>query len=271
MGDTEVYRCGCGERIKECAFWGAVSQAMAKKGIAGFDITNARTSIYETGSDYVQRLLSPLHRGRLLEMIRDMALAVAPSWHRHLTEVQSRNAALVEVLQEIADARIVVDSSKSVLHLKYLLRIPSLELKVIQLIRDGRAVALSLIGHGLKRASQEETVAAAAREWRRSNESAECLLKRLPPSQWMRLRYEDFCREPEPHLRRICEFLGLDCRSLTLDFRSARQHIIGNSMRLGSEKQIRLDERWRTKLSKEDLRVFQSVAGEVNRTYGYES
>lgn len=267
--DTEHYLCSCGRRIKECEFWVKVSQAMKSKGIADFDITNAGTNIFDASSPYVHRLLDPLQRGPLLEMARDSALACSKDWHRHLKTVQDRHAALVEVLQELTGAKIIIDSSKSVIHLKYLLRQPSLEIKIVRLIRDGRAVALSLIGHGFKLATRRETIAVSTRKWRRSNEAAECLLSLLPRSQWIQVQYEDLCREPEAVLRRICDFLGLETGRLNLDFRARQQHIIGNDMRLKTTSEIRLDERWRTELSGEDLAAFDMEGGKMNREFGY--
>ena len=269
MGDTDTYQCSCGRRIKDCEFWIKVSQTMKRKGIADFDITHASTSIFEVNNPYLHRLLAPLQRGPVLELARDLALACSGEWRRHLTNVQDRNAALVEVLQELTGAKIIIDSSKSVLHLKYLIRKPSLKIKVVRLIRDGRAVSLSLIGHGLKGSTRQETIVAAAREWRRSNEAAELLLNRLPSSEWLGIQYEDLCLQPEPTMRRICQFLGLDSELINLDFRSREQHVLGNEMRLRSTSEIRLDERWRKQLSTEDLSAFDRVAADLNRKYGY--
>lgn len=242
---------------------------MAEKGIVGFDITNAGTSIFEGESRYVRRLLDPLQRGMIFEGFRELALRLSPSWPVHLRTIQTRNAALVAVLQELTGAKLVIDSSKAVLQLSYLLKGRGLEIKVIRLIRDGRAVALSLIGHGMKRATRQETIATAAREWLRSNEAAECLLRRLPSTQWMEVKYETLCARPKATLERLCAFLGLDTAAVTSDFRAKPQHIIGNSMRLNSTAEIRLDERWRTELSQDDLRAFDTVAGDLNRKYGY--
>jgi hypothetical protein len=253
VGDPDEYFCSCGAKIKECSFWARVSAAMATRGINEFDITNASLSIHDTDNAYIRRLLDPLPRGPVLEAARDIALGLSPKWKTHLRNIQSRNAALVEVLQEVTGAHVVVDSSKIAVHLKYLLRSPSLKIKAIHLLRDGRAVTTSMLGHGLKRETRAKTIEAAASSWRGNNESAERLLTRLPSSQWLQIRYEDLCREPAPMLERLCDFLGMDRDRVVLDFRSKQQHVLGNDMRLKSTSEIRLDERWRTQLSKEDL------------------
>ena len=178
-------------------------------------------------------------------------------------------AALVEVFQEISGARIVVDSSKLALHLKFLLKSDRLKIKVLNLVRDGRAVVTSMLGHDFKRGSRAETVAAAAMEWRRTNEASESVINTMPASHTLNIQYEELCRKPEDTLRGICKFLGMDTKQIVLDFRAKTLHVLGNDMRLKSGSDIRLDERWRKTLTPEDLAVFEEVAGEMNRKYGY--
>ena len=270
VGEPDSYLCSCGEHIKKCNFWREVSERMAKRGIRDFDITHARLSIHEAESKFLRRVLKPLPRGPFLETARDTTLALSPGWNSHLRNMHQRNTALVDVLREITGTKLVVDSSKIALHLKFLLKSPDLKIKVIWLVRDGRAVTMSMLGHGLNAGSRQETVAAAALAWRRNNEASERVLADLPKSQWTQLQYEELCRRPEETLRSLCKFLGMDSSNITLDFRARQQHILGNDMRLKSGSEIRLDERWRKNLSQEDLDTFEQVAGEVNRKYGYQ-
>lgn len=285
LGDPESYRCSCRELIRACPFWSEVSAAMAERQIPEFDITRAGTSIFENRNGCVQRLLAPLYRGPLLEAIRDLALSLTPAWHFHLKETNRRNLALIQSLLEVTGAGIVVDSSKIALRLKYLLRIPSLDVRVVRVIRDGRAVALTYMdewtfadcadpalrngGTGLRRPTPRRSMADAAQEWKRSNEAADALVARLPCSQWIEVRYEELCASPAATLCRLAPFLGLDPAEIRLDFRACEQHVIGNGMRMDTTSEICLDERWRLNLSKEDLQVFDAVAGTLNRKYGY--
>lgn len=262
--DPETYLCSCGEHIRKCSFWSEVSRRMARRGIPDFDITQAQLSVHDVDNPYLRRLLKPLPRGPLLETVRNAALALSPAWKPHLRNVHRRNGVLVDVLREITGTRLVVDSSKIATHLKFLLKSSDLKIKVIWLVRDGRAVANSMLRHGTS------TMAEAAISWRRNNEAAELVLAGLPASQWLHVVYEELCREPEQTLRAICRFLDMDARQVVLDFRSRQQHVLGNDMRLKSGSDIRLDERWRTDLTREDLAAFENVAGELNRKYGYQ-
>ena len=70
------------------------------------------------------------------------------------------------------------------------------------------------------------------REWRRSNESADCIINTLPQSRWTRVRYEDLCAQPRRVMEGLCRFLELDPDRINLDFRSKPQHVVGNGMRM---------------------------------------
>jgi Sulfotransferase family len=281
LGDPDRYRCSCGAFIKQCPFWARVRESMARRGL-DFDITRAETDIRTGASPYVQRLLRPLHRGPAFEALRDAALALSPAWRAALPRIQRRSAALAASICEVTGKPLVVDSSKIGLRLKYLLRTPGLDVRVIRLIRDGRGVALTYVdparfadakdpslrggGTGADREAEKLSMAGAAREWRRSNEEAEAVLSGIDRSRWTQARYEDICASPRETLSRLFSFLGV--ADLEIDTKQER-HVVRNGMRLDWQGDIRLDESWRKELGPEQLRDFDAEAGELNRRYGY--
>jgi hypothetical protein len=285
LGRADAYRCSCRKLIRDCEFWQAISAAMAERGIPDFDITNAGTNFFDVESAYAKRLLAPLHRGPAWEFTRDVALSISSKWRTHRRAADRRNTALVESVLTVTGSRIVIDSSKVALRLKYLLQNPRLDIKIIRVIRDGRAVSMTYIddwnfadasdpslrngGTGHKRASVRRNMEEAANEWKRSQEAAECLLATLPRSQWTEVRYEELCANPEDTLRRLNRFLGLDADNIVMDFRAQQPHVIGNGMRFDTTTSIRLDERWKTHLPPADLATFERIAGDMNRRYGY--
>ena len=281
LGDLERYRCSCGAFIRQCPFWALVRDRMRSHGI-DFDITRAGTDIRTGATPYVQRLLRPLHRGPAFEAVRDLALALSPGWRAARPRIVARTAALAASICEVTGKRMVVDSSKIGLRLKYLLRTPALDIRVIRLIRDGRGVALAYVdpfsfadakdpslrggGTGADRDAERLSMTDAAREWRRSNEEAEAVLSRLHPSRWTEARYEELCTKPRETLTRLFSFLGVADQDI--DTRQER-HVVGNGMRLDWQGDINLDERWRTELNPELLPAFAAAAGDLNRRYGY--
>ena len=283
-GNPDTYRCSCGARIRECAFWRKISVAMQARGHA-YEVTSAGTDIKAIAGVYPQRLLRPLHRTPGLELVRDTLLNLSSEWRAHLRRTQARNAALVETLLEVSGARVIIDSSKTGLRLKYLLRNPALEVRVIRLLRDGRGVSLTHTnpsefadasaphlrsggtgGPGHTGLSMHE----AAALWKDSNEEADRITASLGASQCLTIRYEDLCVNTARTMQKVCEFLSLDPFDPGSDFRERKQqHVVGNGMRMDNSSEIRHDERWRTNLTPEQLNVFNEVAGALNRQYGY--
>lgn len=284
MGDVDRYLCSCRAKIRMCPFWAGVRGDMADRGF-DFDITDAGTDLAFGAGPYLRRLLRPLHRGPALELVRDAALGLSPGWRSRLSRFQARNSALAETVCARTGKGVIVDSSKVGVRLKYLLRNPAFEVKVVRLIRDGRGVALTYVdparfadaenpglrggGMGGNREDERVTLAEAALEWRRSNEEGEAVLGRLDRARWRNVRYEDLCTAPDDTLRSLFTFIGVDPGVGVEQLRFEGHHVVGNGMRLDSSRKIRLDERWRQALPPRELQVFDSVAGDMNRRLGY--
>jgi len=285
MGDINKYRCSCKKLIVECEFWNTVCDRMRDKSLP-FSITSAGTNFSTVESRLARRLNKPLLHGPALEKVRDIGLNFLPQWRRSVPEVRQRNVALVETVCSIHNKRFIADSSKSALRLKYLLRTPGLNVKVIRLIRDGRGVMLTYMephtfadsknpsmwsgGTGTVNESEFYPAQRAAYAWRRAVQEQENIIRHLDRSQFIEVHYEDVCTNTAPTLGRILKFVGADPADLVLDFRSVDHHVVGNGMRLDSTSEIKLDDRWKQRLSSEDLKTFDSIAGDFNRKYGYE-
>jgi hypothetical protein len=286
LGDVDRYRCSCGAFVRQCPFWQSVIYEMVWRGEV-FDLTRAGTDFRESGSRWADFLLKPLVRGPFQETLRDLALNLSPSWWKRYPDIRKRNLTLVEIISDLTGSEIIVDSSKIGIRLKYLLRIPEFEVKVIRLIRDGRAVATTYTnpaeyadarqpelrggGMGGGREREKLSIAQAAREWRRSNEEAEAILAGLDRTRWRETRYESLCRDPETSLRELFAFIGVKPINTAECFRDRELHVLGNGMRLDATSEIRIDERWKTILTPHELNVFEAEAGDLNRRYGYQS
>ena len=284
IGDLTRYRCSCRKPIMECEFWNALSGEMKRTG-HDFAIDRAGTDIRTGATDHIKRFLRPLHRGAALEMIRDVALAFSPVWRKELPEIQKRNADLIAAVGKVTGREYIVDSSKIGIRLKYLLRNGAFDVKVVRLVRDGRAVALTYMdpvqfadakdpalragGMGGNRDRERLSLEAAAHEWRRSNEEQEAVLAGVPKAAQVMIRYEDLCADPDAELAKVFQMLGVEREAVSAKFRSLEQHVIGNGMRLDSTSQIALDDRWKTVFTSDELQRFEQVAGKMNRKLGY--
>lgn len=262
--DPETYVCSCGQRIAECPFWRRISMEMAARGIP-YDVRRNEASFSTNGVGRVSHLLLTAEpRGPVLETARSAALALIPGAKRELDRRLRINEALAEVVTGLRGARAFVDASKRPGRLLHLRRIPSLDIRVIHMVRDGRAVTRSTM-RNLGRSAED-----GARSWLGAARDAERLRPRFPADRWMTLRYEDLCRQPGATLDRISRFIGVAPGSSVPDFRSVDHHIIGNRMRLSHTSEISLDERWRSEMPAEQIRAVERIAGPTLERYGYD-
>ncbi len=284
LGDVDRYRCSCRRRIRECPFWDRIAKEMAGRGLE-FDIADSGTDFRSGASPYVLKLLQPLYRGGVFESVREILLLMSPQWRAQLPKIQSMNSALMSAVLSQTKKKVIVDSSKIGIRLKFLMKNPKLDIKIIRLIRDGRAVSLTYMdpanfadsrnvalrggGSGGDRRLEKHSMDLSAREWRRSNEEAAALLNRVDRSKWIAIHYEELCREPKRKLEEVFSFLDVSPDGFQQDFRSVEHHIIGNGMRLDSTNEIEVDERWKRQLTAAELVAFDRAAGRTNRRLGY--
>jgi hypothetical protein len=142
------------------------------------------------------------------------------------------------------------------------------DLKVLHLVRDGRDVALSFYEapFGPKHIFQ------AASRWTRALAAAEAAREALPADAFLVIRYEDLVERTEEELRRICAFLGEPFDEEMLAFhRKAVSYPTDKRNSTWLQRPVRIDERekWRTRLTAREQRIFEALAGDELERYGY--
>lgn len=258
----EQFLCSCRAPVRECEFWRRVRREMAERG-HDFDVWDSELEFRARGGGLSDVILRALQRGPVLETARSVGLQVVPHARRELARVLSRIEALAEIVTGIEGGRIFLDSSKRPERAVFMRRIPSFDMRIIHLVRDGRAVSWSSmknLGLGPE---------AAADSWIDDNQKSEQARRYFPRDRWMTLRHEDVCADPAGTLSRIYSFIGLPEGDGLPDFQGAEHHIIGNRMRLNSISEIRLDDRWKTALTPEQMAMIERRVAPLNRRYGY--
>lgn len=252
--------CSCGKRMDRCGFWQQVARCLSEKGLdmhsEGFQ-THPRHN-----RSLAQRLIASQVRGPLWERARALAMRAWPGARRCRQHTVEHNAAIIRTILDITGRRLFLDTSKDASRLRYLDESGMFNIKVLHMIRDGRAVSYSLIRKGLD-ASQ------AARDWVFDHVQAERLRMKMNPDRWMEVRYEELCANADHTLFSVCRFLGVAPEQRTLDFRSGENHILGNRMRLTKVDRITLDVSWRSELVGGALAAVEAITGNLNRRYGY--
>lgn len=263
MGDVDVYRCSCGELIRECEFW---SELTVRARDAGLDFSvDAFGTVYGEGGGFVNKVVRALVRGPVFEMLRAIALALLPESLTRIKKTTRQNLALSRLVCDLQGGSIFLDGSKDSARLLHYLRSGAWDIRVIYLQRDGRGVTNSYVKH------DGVDYDGAIAYWQKAVAELQTMRGRLDDGVVYDLAYEEFCRAPEQKLAEICHWLGIEelDRGATFDARS--QHVLGNSMRLNNVTEVRFDEAWRKKLTTDELRNFQDRAGALNRSLGYEA
>lgn len=262
MGNIEEYYCSCGTRFPDCIFWQRLVDRLQENGVA-LDLQAFESHFHLPGAPLSDRLLRATVRGPGLEKLRDLGLAYWPPARRKRDRALARNVALVDAICTVQGGDVFLDGSKDPIRLKHLYQHGPWNMKVISMIRDGRGAANSWMKH------YHTDMATAAREWKDNQLECERMVNMLPAEDCYPLYYEELCRYPDEKLAEIFRFIGLDPDQANRDFLAVENHIIGNSMRLKSSSEIVLDEKWRTRLTPDDLKTFETIAGDLNQRYGY--
>lgn len=140
--------------------------------------------------------------------------------------------------------------------------------RFINILRDGRDVYWSL----KKRLSGRKNIAVAAIEWRYKVKKAEEAFSRLPPGRALNVRFEDILLNPQPKIKEICDFLGVQYEDGMLEFYKSSHKFIGEHHSELIFKPISDSSaaKWKKKLSPSDNRLFEFIAYDCLKKHGYE-
>ncbi len=138
--------------------------------------------------------------------------------------------------------------------------------RFIDLVRDGRAIAASVIPLDWG----PNDVIAAAEDWTRSLAHGLSLATTFP-DRVMRVRYEDLVTDPATVLAKICAFAGIaydprmvDGGGFRLPQSLAKQHAL-----VGQRPDASRLDAWRTKLTPREVEIFEAIVGELLPLHGY--
>lgn len=141
----------------------------------------------------------------------------------------------------------------------------------IFIYRDGRDVACSF----RKAVVGEKHVYNLAMQWRDEQEKSLALCKKVGETRVVMFRYEDFILNPEQDLRRFCHLVGLAYDPAMMMYAESEESKItassgkmwGNLVKPVLKNNTR---KYLSELSREELIIFESVAGDTLEKLGYD-
>lgn len=238
--------CACGEPLPECPMWGQI--VPDHLGSLPHDDLLRWNEIQEG----VER------RHRLPRLLGGRLPGELVGRYRLATD------ALLKVVADRVEAPAVVDSSGSGADKTgrpfALARYTGADVRVIHLVRDGRAVAWSSMkGPGSPERPEVQLPRPlvgirAGLAWSVANLTSEWIARHLDPERVLRVRYEDLATDTGSQLRRIGAFAGLELEDLIRTVEEDRpltvgHNVAGNRLRFQDEIRVRPDFSWRRKMS----------------------
>lgn len=255
--------CGCGKPISECEIW----QPILKQAFGSIDQLDSLP------------LKTISQQARTRHLLKLMTRGGQRSYAQQLKDYVPTLAKLYQTVQAVTGCSVIVDSSKLPLYGFALNTIPSIDLYVVHIIRDPRAVAYSFMRKkesplaGRKYMTQQRPHISAML-WGLHNLAIERGLQ-LGAQRYMKILYEDFVRQPRQHVEQIVRFVGESPASLPFSSETEVHleptHTAGGNpdrMKTGAIN-IRMDDAWKAKLDRPSRALVSSLAWPLLLKYHY--
>lgn len=230
-------RCNCMNYLSECLFWKGVNHRLTRK----------------------LHVNEPCFKYSLPALRRDV-YALTVDWER-LRYVR----AFWQAVSEESGATVLIESAKGAsLLIARLIYVPH-PVYVLHLVRDPRSIVNSFLREAA--GSAEEY----ALNWVRTQRSLE-FLSFILGHRYLRVRYEDFCNQPEVVVRGICRFIGIDYDSKWLNWPKHTHHSISGNWRTAAKTGnglIKERTRWAEELSAQEIKKIERIVGSRLLSYGY--
>jgi Sulfotransferase family len=265
-GLQDNVECGCGEPFLACPFWGAVGE----EAFGGWDRLDVE-HLAELDREVVLLRTLPLHWAPLLR----------PGFARTIEEYASYLDKLYAAIGRVSGAAVIVDISKEPNFALLLTRLREVDVRVIHLVRDSRAVAYSWTRSkktpgavGEERLMPRFTASETATRWMLWNAAFHALAVRQSP--YMRLVYERFVADPRRALGTIDAFAGFPLSPTNPEFQEGRVELGGHHMFSGNPMrantgliEIKPDNEWQRMQPSAQFAQVSAITWPLLRFYGY--
>lgn len=267
-GWTSNEVCACGKLGTECNFWTAV-RADWQRRVPGATVD---------GYVALQKKFEFFQWFGLVQLARMVRNRVARSteFQAYLTQTE----ALYQAIAHVSGKSVVVDSSKSPVRGALLEHMKGIDLRLVHLVRDARAVAWSRKKAfeadqkaGVQTAIKPRPVWYSVGYWAFINllSMLVCWFRRKTS---LRMRYEDFVSQPQSQMERLSRVVGLDysasVKSLLAGEPIHVEHpIAGNRLRMKGSVTLKPDWDWIERLPARDRAVCWATGWWLLMAYGY--
>jgi hypothetical protein len=260
-GFIENHPCGCGSPFHECRVWKKVVQTAFGGSDPVDPVRMNRLFLNDTRTIHIPRMVFP------------RAGSPGTGTRREYLE---RLSSLYRAIASVTGSRVIADSSKTPSYAALLGLIPEIDLYLVHLVRDPRAVAYSWSIPKPKPDDYMRTMNAVKSSllWIAWNEGSGLLGRRLS-GRYLRIRYEDFTLNPQESIRRILALMHEEVRRLPFPsdhtVRLNPTHTMkGNPSRfITGDVEILPDERWKKGMHPFNKALVDLLTWPLLGKYGY--
>jgi len=142
--------------------------------------------------------------------------------------------------------------------------------KIVHLLRDGRDVALEIAEADF----WPHSVWGGAQRWLHCIRAARVFGQELDSESFLEIKYESLCRDPEPVIRQLCDFLNepFDPGMLAHHASTSTRTWAKNKIHQATARPITTDfvETYKRRLNQHDQQALEALLGEALQAAGYE-
>ncbi len=256
--------CSCGRPFSQCEFWQAV-------------IAEAFGGYHRVPLPHILQLKQSVDR---IRYIPQMLLPGQHAYAQQFTEYAQVLVALYRSIGKIAGAELIIDASKDPSTAYALRKIKEIELSIVHLVRDSRAVGYSWQRRRVRPEVVHQTVHmatysshSASFSWMYRNLLIQGLSMTSIP--YVRIHYEDLIEEPQKTVECIAQVVGLPVERY--EFIHGREiHLEPGHTVAGNPSRFRhglitlnLDAEWVSHLKRRDKWIITALTAPLLQLYHY--
>lgn len=260
--DTARYACSCGKYIDECEFYEATTRHMRlSDDPAGWD---KRLFVHVPVFSLKPGIRNFLHSPRFEGVLRHRFINAFANYRDIRDRFLDAQLEFFGNARKLTGASIYLDGTKSPRRAQLFARDGRCDMKILHLVRDGRAFCASYVKNTDPVPSWRE----ATNAWLNYIAEVDLFSRNFPSVPVLSVRYEDLCRSTEKVISAICQFLGIPNEESRADIMKDA-HILGNRMRMTFSGAIVEDSSWKEKLDKNTQYELTSIMKQQLERYGY--
>ena len=265
--DYATTYCSCGETMGNCLFWGKILSRLSDK--LGYHI-------YDNPKKFNISINRPFYYGKSLKASLLRKIMIIGSFFININHLVSllyifylksikNNWLLFDTISEVSGKNIIIDSTKDIYRYLFLRKQRNRRMKLIILIRDVYGVVSSSHYDQTK-----HKIKLRAKHWLRFyNLSLYNVIKHLNKSEYLVIRYSDLAKNVNTTRKKIAEFLEITepVQDISTLFPSQMHIVAGNPVRNKKKMDIKYDERWKQRLSKDQIEDLSIINSSLNAIY----